>query len=347
MQILWHNITTWLKTVTAQDSTGVTIYVAFAAGAIFFLLLARRANRRVKPFNERLDEVEQQVAGPEPRPTFFDSIAAAFAIRFSETKKGQAEFRQLLRGAGLYHPQAATHFYAMRFIFLMAPLAAAGAIAMQSERQFLTPILLCGVLAAAVLSIVPRLYVFFLRRRRATNIRHTLPEAMDMLSMCVGGGMPLNAALDHVARQLTHCPELAEELLILKCQAELSSLKLALNDLSARVNLPDVRQLTGLLTRGERFGTKLAGTLIEQSDHMRQTRKRLATAQANKTPVKLVLPMLLCFAPAALILLVGPAMIELKEFIRPTTGTSVISNNNVLGARPISGAVRVSDALSN
>jgi tight adherence protein C len=204
----------------------------------------------------------------------FGAIAPALAAQIPESGTEHKDFRNLLRGAGMYRPDAATSIYAMRFVFLFVPLIAAGIMIMISEKSQAVPILIGGVLVAVALSIMPRLYVYFRRRSRMNAIRNGLPDTMDMLSMCVGGGMPLSPSLDHIARQLTTCPEMAEELLILKRQAEVGSLKQALADFSSRVDLPEVRQFSGLLTRGERLGTKLAGSLSEQSDHLRQTRKR-------------------------------------------------------------------------
>jgi tight adherence protein C len=172
------------------------------------------------------------------------------------------------------------------------------------------------------------------------EIRQGLPDAMDMLAMCMDGGVGLSASLEQVAKGLSSYPSLAEELLILKRQAEVSSLTHALKDLAARIELPEVRGLCTLLSRSDRLGTALSGSLMDQSDHLRVQRRQRATLQANKTPVKLVLPLMFCFAPAALILLTGPAVIELKELLAPSSGRSIFSadqgldtrsRNNILG----------------
>ncbi|MHC4406884.1 MAG: type II secretion system F family protein [Planctomycetota bacterium] len=138
-----------------------------------------------------------------------------------------------------------------------------------------------------------------------------------MLSMCTSGGLGLNESLEHVAGQMSNCPELAQELMILKRQAEVGSLKQALADLSTRVDLPEIRQLATLLTRGTRLGSQLAGSLHNQADHLRTARRQAAITRANRTPVKMVLPVLFCFAPAALILLIAPAVMSLHDFLVP------------------------------
>jgi tight adherence protein C len=259
----------------------------------------------------------------------------ALASQLPESRREGNEFRKLLRSAGFYQPHAAYTVYAFRFLLLFVPLVAAGIAATVAEREMTVPILVAGGFAGLALSIVPRFYVFFRRNRRQEAIRQSLPDALDMLSMCMAGGMPLSPSLAYVARRLPRAPELAEELSILRRQAELGSLQQALADFGDRTQLPETRQLASLLTRGDRLGKELSGSLVDQADRLRASRRQAATRRANKAPVKLVLPMLFCFAPAALILLVSPAVLELKEFIAPTQGRSVLSENQSLNTQSL------------
>lgn len=256
---------------------------------------------------------------------WFGDWTEVLAAQIPESAKEHGEFRKLLRGAGLYDPAASRSIYALRFVLLVAPLALAGVAALVLPSHYGWRLWIAGGLAAAVLSIAPRLWVFLRRRERQQAIRRGLPDALDMLSMCLGGGLPLAESLTYVARQMGHCKALAEELLILERQTAVGSLEQALTDMASRVDVREVRQLTAVLTRSERLGTKLAGSLLHQADQIRALRKQEATTQANKAPVKLVFPLMFCFAPAAIILLCAPAMLELKEFLAPSAGQSVIS----------------------
>jgi tight adherence protein C len=325
---------------TVSSSTGISpglwaSIAAFAAATALFFVVARRALASRQRTTDRLCRALPGDRLDEPDLGIFGELTPALAAQLPETRRGGASFRKLLRSAGYYQPSAAQSVYALRFVLLVGPLVAAGLLAILSPSEQTFGILVGGCLASAVLSIVPRLYVWARRNRRRQAIQAGLPDTLDMLSMCLGGGMPLAQSLAHVAGQLPHCPALAEELLILRRQAEVGSLKQALADFCARNDLPETRQLVNLLTRGERLGTRVAGSLMEQADRLRETRKQSALRQANKTPVKLVLPIMFCFAPAALILLVGPAMLELKEFLAPSVGRSVLSTNEGLGTRGI------------
>lgn len=297
--------------------------VVFVVASLAFFSIARICTRKPDREEVRLGRIRPPRLEGEPAGEgLFGSLTPALAAQIPESGKERKDFRLLLRQAGLYRPAAQTTIYALRFVLLAVPLVAVGVWAVMAESDQTWRILVGGGMAAAALSVVPRLYVFFRRRRRLRRIRQGLPDTIDMLSMCSSGGLGLSESLEHVAGQISGYPELAEELRILKRQAEVGSLKQALADFSTRVDLPEVRQLTSLLTRGTRLGTQLAGSLNEQADHLRVARRQAAMTQANKTPVKLVLPILFCFAPAALILLTAPAVLELRDFLRPPPQTA-------------------------
>lgn len=313
--------------------------VVFAVSSLVFYVVARWFTRRPKREELRLHEINPYAAeADEDGP--FGPLTEALAAQLPESKKERRDFQLLLRQAGLYSPLARNSIYAARFVLLLVPMIVAGVFAVMADSDQTWQILFVGGMAAATLSILPRLYVFFRRRRRLLRIRRGLPDTIDMLSMCTSGGLGMSESLEHVAGQMAAYPELALELRILKRQAEVSSLKQALTDFTQRIDLPEVRQLTGLLTRGTRLGTQLAGSLNEQADHLRVARRQAATAQANKTPVKLVFPILFCFAPAALILLTAPAMLELRDFIVPTKQTT---RGEVFGTGQIVEAIQALD----
>jgi len=170
------------------------------------------------------------------------------------------------------------------------------------------------------------LYVYFRRRRQMQKIRDGLADVIDMLGMCVSGGLPLSDGLEQVARRMTAYPECANELLLLKRQAELGGIKRALEDFTQRVDLPEASQLASLLLRNTSLGTELVGSLTLQADHLRLARRQAALTEANKTPVKLIFPIMFCFAPAVLLLLTAPAIMQLQDFLRGSSSSDTIKN---------------------
>ncbi|MGB4727234.1 MAG: type II secretion system F family protein, partial [Thermogutta sp.] len=212
-------------------------------------------------------------------PGAFGALTPALAAQIPESAKETRDFQLLLRQAGLHRPSARYTIYAFRFLLLVTPLIIAGVCAVIAPQAWTLPILVAGGLSSAVLSIIPRMYVFLRRRKRYEEIRSGLADTIDMLGMCLTGGLSLLDSLEHVAGQMGAYPALAEELRTVRRQAEVGSLKLALEDLTRRVDLPEVRQLCAVLSRGTQLGSQLASSLSEHADHLRVALKQAALAR--------------------------------------------------------------------
>ena len=145
----------------------------------------------------------------------------------------------------------------------------------------------------------------------------------------------MSASLDHVARNLLSYPALSDELHIMRRQAEVGSLRMALTDWASRIDTPQVRQVATLLARGDALGTSLSGSLLDQADHFRTARKQLATLEANRMPVLLTFPLLFCFAPAVLIILMSPAFLQISEFLSPSNPNNPLTNNETISTQNI------------
>lgn len=261
----------------------------------------------------------------------FGGLTPALAAQIPESQRERREFGQMLKQAGMYSPTARASVYAFRFLLMIFPIIVAG-ILVVAEPQNTWRILIGGAICSMVLSVIPRLYVYAARQRRLTQINEGLADMLDMLGMCLGGGMPLSASLDHVSKNLASYPALAEELQIMKKQTEVHSLRMALAEWANRLDTPEVRQVATILTRGDYLGSSLSGSLRDQADHFRTTRKQLATLRANRTPVFLTFPLMFCFAPAVLILLMSPAFLQLSDFFNPSSNP--LAGNEQINVSP-------------
>ena len=299
------------------------------------MLLRRRAiqpgvdagvNRRAHAAQPGLHAADGGVFGP---------LTPAMAAQLPESEKERREFGQMLKQAGMYSPTARASVYAYRFLLMVFPLIVAGILAIASPKEQQWKFLAGGIFVAMTLSVVPRMYVYVCRQERLRQINAGLADMLDMLSLCVGGGMALPASLDHVAKNLTNHPALAEELQILKKHTEVHSLRFALADWANRVDTPEVRQVATILARGDSLGVSISGNLLDQADHFRSARKQLATLQANRTPIFLTFPLLFCFAPAVLILLLSPAFMQLGDFFLGKESDNPLANNDRLNTQRI------------
>jgi tight adherence protein C len=309
-------ITRLQETLSAPDLWSKPAnWIAVGCGALVLMLIVRLLFRRKAPAEAgpaaRLD--------PRGNGGAFGMLTPALASQIPESQKEKQEFGQMLKQAGMYSPTARASVYAFRFLFMVFPLFVAGILAV-AEPQFTWRYLIAGAVCSMALSILPRLYVWVTRQRRLRQINEGLSDMLDMLSMCLGGGMPLASSLDHVSRNIAPSyPALAEELQIMKKQTEVHSLRMALSEWANRLDTPEVRQVATILTRGDFLGSSLSGSLRDQADHFRTTRKQLATLRANRTPVLLTFPLMFCFAPAVLILLMSPAFLQLSDFFNPSS----------------------------
>ncbi|MGQ9503511.1 MAG: type II secretion system F family protein [Thermogutta sp.] len=341
------DLSIWQDVLRFWNEWGLSIlaFVSIVSLAIVFRrIMAWRRNTKANSGLEKMPPVvdpEMDDAGA------FGALTPALAAQIPESAKETHDFHLLLRQAGLHQPSARYTIYAFRFLLLVTPLIIAGICAVLADRTWTGPILIAGGFSSAVLSIIPRMYVFLRRRRRYEEIRSGLADTIDMLGMCLTGGLGLIDSLEHVAGQMEAYPALAAELRTVKRQAEVGSFKLALEDLTQRVDLPEIRQLCAVLSRGTQLGSQLAGSLSEHADHLRVALRQSALARANKAPVKLVLPILFCLAPAALIILTAPAFLELRQFFDPSVMKSTTAKGVTFGTNSVIEAIRELDQRPN
>ena len=151
---------------------------------------------------------------------------------------------------------------------------------------------------------------------RQKKIRESLPDALDLLVVCVEAGQGLDAAIKRVSEDLQESsPIISQELLLvnLETMAGLERQQ-ALKNLGERTGVEELISLCNVLIQSERFGTSIAQALKTQSDYLRTARRQRLEGLAAKTPVKLVFPMLLFIFPAIIVVILGPAIIQLSEF---------------------------------
>ncbi|MGA9753785.1 MAG: type II secretion system F family protein [Desulfobaccales bacterium] len=164
--------------------------------------------------------------------------------------------------------------------------------------------------------ILPSFILDKLIKARQRKIREALPDALDLLVVCLEAGQGLNAAIKRVADDLMESsPIISRELLLvnLEIMAGLER-EQALKNLGARTGVDELISLCNTLIQSDRFGTSLAQALKTQSDFMRTMRRQKLEELAAKTAVKLVFPLLLFIFPAIIVVLLGPAFIRFSEF---------------------------------
>jgi tight adherence protein C len=175
---------------------------------------------------------------------------------------------------------------------------------------------LLAVLALAVLGFfAPDLFLHYAKSRRKARIALDLPNAMDLLVMCMEAGLGLDQAMLRVSDELAKsAPALSEELSMVSREQRAGRPRVeAWRNMSDRVDLDTLRQFVGMLTQSERLGTPIARTMSQFADSLRVKRLMQAEEQAAKTPVKLVFPLVLFIFPAIWVVILGPAGFAIAE----------------------------------
>jgi tight adherence protein C len=169
------------------------------------------------------------------------------------------------------------------------------------------------VLTATVVFFLPNFIVVSQLKKRREEIRQHLPEAVDLLEICVSSGLGLDMAWHMVSEEIQQVsPILANAMSLTNFEINLGSSRVeALRHMAERTGVNELSSLATILIQTERFGTSIAETLKIFANSMREERAHTAEESAEKMAVKLIFPMVLCIFPAVLVTVAGPALITL------------------------------------
>jgi tight adherence protein C len=172
---------------------------------------------------------------------------------------------------------------------------------------------LFAVLAAIVAYLLPGLVVERLVTLRKKQIQHGLPDAIDLLIVCIEAGSSLDQSVVKASEELHLAyPALAEELRYVNTEIRAGKPRLeAFKNFAERTKVDDVRALVAMMVQTDRFGTSIAQALRTFADAARTKRRQEAEERAGKLGVKLVFPLVFCLFPALYVVLLGPAAIQI------------------------------------
>lgn len=226
--------------------------------------------------------------------------------------------RRYLIAAG-YRSDAAVHvLYGLKI--LMAAVFLAFGFYLKSSipvLPFMQLILAVGIGAFGYFA--PGLVLDRLVARRQENLKFSLPDALDLMVVCVEAGLGLDQAILKVSEELdiTH-PEISQEFRLVTLEMQAGKRRSdALRNLAERTGESELRKLIAILVQTDRFGTSIADSLRTHSDFMRIRRRQEAEERANKVGVKLVFPIFFCILPSMLIVVGGPGILQLFKGLFP------------------------------
>lgn len=297
----------------------IVVGLAILAGMVYIGL---RDDRNRNPLQERLaqyDErdVPESLEEIELSLSFRDRILIPFlrqignlTIRFTPEKQIQ-ESRRMIELAGMASSLEPTTFFAIRIIATL--FFSIGSIIIFFVVNNTTPpmqALLYVALATALGNRLPTIWIGSKIKNRQNGIVKALPDALDLLMICVDAGLGFDSAMGKVYEKWDNDLAIAFGRVLREIQLGRSRRE-ALKDMSNRMDVPDVTSFTAAIIQADSLGVSIATVLRVQSDQMRVKRRQRAQEKAQKAPVKMMLPMVFLIFPSMFIVLLGPAAIIL------------------------------------
>jgi tight adherence protein C len=243
-----------------------------------------------------------------------DTAKALSSPMMPQTELEQSELKTKLANAGFRSDAAPMVYSGLRVGSLLVFLGGS-ALAFLPGRPLNWSTLQWVVVFTGLGFYLPSITLWWLRKKRQEAIFLSLPDALDLLVVCVESGLGLDAAMRKVCDEMSdHGKVICEEFSLANFQLQMGRPRReVLHDLGVRTGVDDVRALAAILIQADRFGSSIAQALRVQSDSMRTRRKQIAEEKAAKTAVQLLFPLILFIFPGIFVVLVGPAAINIME----------------------------------
>jgi tight adherence protein C len=299
----------------------IVTFIAIALG-IWGLggLFRKQRSRAAERLDELRDPMSRQRREMQKNTKVGNVIErAAPALSKALQPKSEAEQSSLrirLANAGYSTPNAPRNYLAIKAVFLGFGLMVGGTYGFVSAGLSSNSWMSLGI-GGAIGFYLPSLAILILKSSRKQKIFLQLPDALDLLVVCVEAGLGLDSGMRRISDELeASAPEICKELAAANMQLQMGRPRReVLKDLGVRTGVDDVKALAAILIQADKFGASIAQALRVQSDTMRVKRRQMAEEKAAATAVKMIFPLVLFIFPGIFVVLVGPAAIQLMENI--------------------------------
>lgn len=305
-------------------TTSIAIFLAVTA--VTWVALGRvsgddkpRAEARLdvlrEPRRGRVGEIsdgEKQSKKNEALAAVLERATTPLAHTVKGTEKEMGELREKLLNAGFRRESAPIVFKGMQLILAAVGLFFGGVFGLVANG--LTQAMVMKVAIGLIIGYaIPKIVLAQIAKHRKMQIFLGLPDALDLMVVCVEAGLGMDQALRKVADEMKKSHKvIGEEFGIANQQLQFGrSRSEVLQALGFRSGVDDLKQLASILVQADKFGSSVAQALRVQSDSMRTKRRQIAEEKAAKTAVKMIFPLVLFIFPGIFVVLVGPAAINM------------------------------------
>jgi tight adherence protein C len=288
-------------------------YIAIAIMAFSAIgLLAVPVILRPTPEAERVLEVVQSNRPDQRQIKNKEHVQEGLlkAARELRARLGMAENTKLkarLFTAGLREPNASDVFFAVQCV---TPLLGA------FLGSFIPDNTLFWIFAGLVIGyMMPDFWLTWMSKKRKNKVRRSMPDAIDLLVICVDAGLGLDQALIRIGEELSVShKEINEEFTQVHLEQRAGKMRLdAWQSLAARTQIDEFASFVSMLVQSDRFGTPIIKALGRFSDELRMKRRQHAEEAAAKTKIKIIFPLVLCIFPCIFIVLLAPAILSIAS----------------------------------
>jgi tight adherence protein C len=273
------------------------------------LMMTRNSGSRLRDRLKGNVEKKPEPLGKKKLNSLFASVGeVAASPLMPKTREEQYEMKRRLARAGVYAAGALRIMQGMKVMLSLSGLVAGYWLGVWMENVMI------GIAFGGMLGFLAP--TFWLRQQTKVHLRaleRGLPDALDLLVICVEAGLTLDAAMQRVGQELSLAhPKLSREMEITHLETRLGLSRAdSLKNLGERTGSEQLESLATLLVQADRFGTSIASALRVHAESLRISRQQAAEEQAAKASVKLTFPLVFFIFPAVLIVLAGPAAIGL------------------------------------
>lgn len=236
----------------------------------------------------------------------------------SSSKGPSSGLRTQLSKAGFQGRSAMTIFLGAKMFLLVAGFLAAGALTLITDMSLSTKILVV-MLGAVIPFFIPNAVLHIRHQSRIVEVRTHLPDVVDLLEICVSGGMGMDMAWNSVSDEIQAVsPLLANEMALTNLEIHLGVARgEAISNMADRTGSQELSGLVAVLVQSEKFGTSVSEALATFAETMRAIRSERAEESAQKMALKMLFPMILLIFPCVMIVAIGPALIILISTLGP------------------------------
>ena len=293
-------------------------FPVLAVSAAFWLLLSNATRSKKRGVDERLQKLNELGSTEVVAPSFSDFVRNTLPKVGEVVAPTDGKERNLLKSrlqyAGLYQSKAMHVFMGVKAISTFVPIVAIGACYL-AWADYRIQILFSASVAGILGALLPGLWLDRKGKKRQMRFRRALPDALDLMVICLEGGTSLQVALQRVSDVLGAVHrELTLELAIVNRGIQMGmSPGAAMKEFADRAGLEELRRLAGVISESERLGGGMTQTLRRYAETLRQQRTQRAEEMAQKAAVKVMIPTVLLIFPAMFVVILGPAAIRIAN----------------------------------